>query len=77
MGICWQCDRSPKIPKNITDKLTKAFELAVNDKEYQKTLLARFAKPFYLPPEKVVTHLDGQRKLARDIMDKAGILKEK
>jgi tripartite-type tricarboxylate transporter receptor subunit TctC len=67
----------PNMPKDITDKLTKAFEAAANDPEFQKFLLERFATPFYLPPEKVVSHLDGQRKVAQNIMGKAGILKEK
>jgi len=67
----------PKMPKDITDKLTKALETAANDPGYQKFLLERSSTPFYLPPEKIVLHLDGQRKVARNIMEKAGILKEK
>jgi tripartite-type tricarboxylate transporter receptor subunit TctC len=67
----------PKMPKDVTDKLTKAFEVAANDPEYHKYLLERFTMPFYLPPDKIVNYLDGRRKVVREIMDKAGILKEK
>jgi tripartite-type tricarboxylate transporter receptor subunit TctC len=67
----------PKIPKDIADKLAKAFEVAATDPEYQKFLLEQFVSPLYLPPEKIVSHLDEKRKLARGIMEKAGVLKEK
>jgi tripartite-type tricarboxylate transporter receptor subunit TctC len=79
--ISWESNGNvigpPKMPKDITDKLAKAFQMAANDPGYQKFLLERSSTPLYLPPEKIVSHLDGQRKVARNIMDKAGILKEK
>lgn len=67
----------PKIPKDITDKLTKAFEIAANDAGYQKFLLERFANPLYTSPDEITPYLDVKRKIVREIMGKAGILKEK
>ena len=67
----------PKMPKDVTDKLAKAFEMAANDPKYHKFLLERFAAPFHLPPDKMMNYFDEQSKIVRDIMDKAGILKEK
>ena len=67
----------PKMPKDVTDKLTKTFEMAAHNPNYHKFLLDRFSTPFYLPPSKMIDYFDGQSKTARDIMYKAGILKEK
>jgi len=67
----------PKIPRDIADKLAKAFKAAATDPDYQKFLVEQFVSPLYLPPEKIVSDLDEKRKLARGIMDKAGVLKEK
>jgi tripartite-type tricarboxylate transporter receptor subunit TctC len=67
----------PKMPKDITEKLVKAFEVAAHDPEYQKFVTERNAFPFYLSPDKAVQFFDEQRKVVRAIMDKAGILKEK
>ncbi len=67
----------PKMPKDVTDKLAKAFEMAANDSEYRKFLSERFALPFYISPDKISSYLDARRKTVREILDKAGILKEK
>jgi len=67
----------PKMPKDITDKLVKAFEVAAKDPEYLKFLAQYYAAPFYLPPDKAVSWFDGQRKTMREVMGKAGVLKEK
>ena len=67
----------PRMPKEIIEKLVKAFAIAANDPEYQKFILERFTRPLYLPPEKIIPYLDGQRQVLRGIMDKAGILKER
>lgn len=67
----------PKVPKPIANKLSKAFEVAATDPEYQKFCLDQFVSPLYLPPEKVVSYLDERRKVARGVMEKVGILKEK
>jgi tripartite-type tricarboxylate transporter receptor subunit TctC len=67
----------PKMPKDVTDKLVKAFEVAANDPEYERLIFERFTMPFYLPPDRIIPYCNGQRKVARDVMEKAGILKEK
>jgi tripartite-type tricarboxylate transporter receptor subunit TctC len=67
----------PKMPKDITDKLVKAFEIAANDPEVKKFLTERSIVPFYLPPNQTIDYFTQQRVLFRKIMDKAGILKEK
>jgi tripartite-type tricarboxylate transporter receptor subunit TctC len=66
----------PKVPKEELEKLTKAFASAANDPEYQKFLKERFSNPFYLPPDKITPYLDEKRKVVREIMSKAGLLKE-
>ena len=66
-----------KMPKDITDKLTKAFEIAATDPEYQKFVRERFITPFYLRPDKLGPYLDEQKEIVRSIMEKAGILKTK
>lgn len=67
----------PKLPKDIMDILTKAFEKAANDSEFVKFVIERNANHTYLPPDKVVPFLDERREVVRRIMDKAGVLKEK
>ncbi len=67
----------PNMPKDVTNKLTEVFEMAANNPKYHEFLRSRLAMPVYLPPDKTVDLLDRQSKMARDIMQKAGILKEK
>jgi tripartite-type tricarboxylate transporter receptor subunit TctC len=67
----------PKMPKEIVDKLAKAFEIAANDPEYRQFLQEQYVTPLYVPPEKIVPYMDVRRNVAREIMSKAGILKEK
>lgn len=67
----------PKLPKEIIDKLDKAFEVAVNDPEYQKYANENNYTPIYLPPDKAFRYLDEQRNVFRSVMGEAGILKEK
>ena len=67
----------PKMPREITEKLIQAFAAAANDPDYQKYISERFTAPFYLPPERIAPFCDEQRAVVRNIMDKAGILKEK
>lgn len=66
----------PKMPKDVTDKLVKAFEMAANNPSYHKFLFERFSTPLYLPPGKMIDYFDAQNKVMRDIISKAGILKE-
>ncbi len=67
----------PKMPKDIADKLTKAFEGAANDPEYKRFVIEHNGTPLYLPPEKLFESLAQEEKVYRMIMEKAGILKEK
>jgi tripartite-type tricarboxylate transporter receptor subunit TctC len=67
----------PRVPKDIMDKLAKVFETATNDPDYKKFLADRYVTPFYVSPEKMGSYLDGRRRVARQTMEKAGILKEK
>lgn len=66
----------PKMPKDVTDRLINAFEVAANDPGYHKFLRDRFVDPFYLPTNRAIDYLDGKSKIMRDVMQKAGILKE-
>ncbi len=67
----------PGMPKEVVDKLVKAFEVASNEPEFSKFLISRGAFPFYLPPDKAVAFFDEQRKVVQGVMDRAGILKSK
>ena len=67
----------PKLPKEIGDKLVKAFEVAVKDPEYEKFITQRNSFHFYLPPDQIMKYCDERQKAVRVIMRKAGLLKEK
>lgn len=66
----------PKTPREELEKLTRAFESAAKDPEYMKFLKDRFSNPFYLPPDKITPYLDAKRTVVREIMGKAGLLKQ-
>ena len=65
-----------KLPAAIAEKLAKAIETVAIEPGYQKLVITANAIPVYLPPQKAVQNLDEQRKVFREVMDKAGILKE-
>ncbi len=67
----------PKMPKDITEKLTKALEIASNDPEYQKFLIQRYDTPYYMGPEQLFNFYEDQRKVYRTFFAEAGLLKEK
>jgi len=67
----------PKIPKDITEKLVKTFEIAAQEPDYQKFVLSRSDLPFYMGPERFFNFSEEQRKMYRPIFEKAGLLKEK
>jgi len=67
----------PKLPKDISEKLAKAFEVAAKDPEYIQFIESRGAYRFYLSPDQIIPYCDDLRKSVRNVMDKAGILKEK
>ena len=65
------------LPKDITEKLVKAFEEAANEPDYLKVVAGLYALPFYLAPQKALNFLNEQRVIIRGIMEKSGTLKEK
>jgi tripartite-type tricarboxylate transporter receptor subunit TctC len=67
----------PKMPKDIVDKLAKAFEIAVTEKEYQQFLSSRFVTPVFIPPDKFFSLCEETRNVYRGVFAKAGLLKEK
>jgi len=66
-----------KMPKDITEKLAHAFEVAANEPGFRKFVTDQNCMPFYLSPDQFFRFLGEQRTVCRSIMEKAGILKEK
>jgi tripartite-type tricarboxylate transporter receptor subunit TctC len=66
----------PKMPKEIVAVLASAIEKAVKDPEYIKFASERNTRWAYVPPDKIVADFDKRRDAVREIMKKAGILKE-
>ena len=66
----------PKMPKEIATILVNAIEKAVKEPEYMKYVAERNARWEWIPPEQVVASYDKRRDTVREIMRKAGILKE-
>jgi tripartite-type tricarboxylate transporter receptor subunit TctC len=66
-----------KMPKDATDKLVKALEVAANDSGVKKFYVEKSIVPFYLPTGQAIDYMNAQRESYRKVMDKAGILKEK
>ena len=66
----------PKLPQEIVTILVNAIEKAVKEPEYVKFLSERNTRPEWIPPDKVVPLFDKRRDAVREIMSKAGILKE-
>lgn len=66
----------PRMPKAIVAALVDALEKAVKDPEYVKFAVERNTRWEYVPPGNVVPMLDKRRAAVRQIMSKAGILKD-
>ncbi len=66
----------PKMPKEIVSILVNAIEKAAKEPEYIKYVSDRNARSEYIPPREVVPAFDKRRDAVREIMKKAGILKE-
>ena len=66
----------PKMPKEIVAILVSAVEKAAKDPEFVKFAVERNTRWEYIPPEKIVPAFDKRRVVVREIMSKAGILKE-
>jgi len=56
--------------------LIKPIEKAVKDPEYVRFCGEQNSRWEYIPPDKVVAEFDKRRDVVREIMRKAGILKE-
>jgi tripartite-type tricarboxylate transporter receptor subunit TctC len=67
----------PKLPKEINEQLLRAFEKAANDAEFKAWVTQNNGIPSYMTPEKTVKWMNDQVAVYREIMGKAGILKEK
>jgi tripartite-type tricarboxylate transporter receptor subunit TctC len=66
----------PKLPKEITQILADAVEKAAKDPEFVKFANERNTRWEYIAPADVNPMFDKRRVVVRDIMGKAGILKE-
>jgi tripartite-type tricarboxylate transporter receptor subunit TctC len=66
----------PNLPKDVTTTLVAAIEKAANDPEFIKFVNDRDARWEYLAPEKIIPSFDKRRTVVREIMQKAGLLKE-
>ncbi len=66
----------PKMSKDLVDILVKSIKQAVDDPGYKKFCAERNARWEYIPPENMVSIFDKRRTVVREIMLKAGILKE-
>jgi len=66
----------PKMAKDVVDVLVKAIKEAVHEPDYVKYCTERNARWEYIAPEKMVPLFDKRRLVVREIMSKAGILKE-
>jgi putative tricarboxylic transport membrane protein len=66
----------PRMPKDIVEILVKAIKQAVHEPDYVKFCSERNARWVYTPPEQMVSVFDKRRAVVREIMSKAGILKE-
>jgi tripartite-type tricarboxylate transporter receptor subunit TctC len=67
----------PKMPKEISEKLLSVFQIAANDPEFKAFVIQNNGIPSYMLPEQTTKWFDDQRTIFREIMGKAGILKEK
>ena len=66
----------PKLPKEIVQVLAEAIEKAAKDPEFVKFALERNTRWEYIAPADVNPMFDKRRTTVRDVMAKAGILKE-
>ena len=66
----------PKLPKEIVAVMVAAIEKAAREPEFIKFVNDRNARWEYIAPEKINPMFDKRRDAVREIMRKAGILKE-
>ena len=66
----------PGLPKEVVERLSKAIEQAAREPDFVKFVEERDARWEYIAPEKVVPALSARREVVKEIMAKAGLLKE-
>ena len=66
----------PKLPKEIVTLLVNTFEKVIKEPEFVKHANGLNARWEWIPPDKMVPAFDKRRDTVREIMKKAGILKE-
>lgn len=66
----------PKVPKDIVDIWVKALKTAVSEPAYVKFCTERNARWEYMTPEQITAAFDKRKVVVREIMSKAGLLKE-
>ncbi|HEY5504237.1 MAG TPA: hypothetical protein VIK28_03695, partial [Sedimentisphaerales bacterium] len=66
----------PKTPKAIVDIWVAAMKTAVTDPAYIKFCTERNTRWEYMTPEQITATYDKRKVIVREIMAKAGILKE-
>lgn len=66
----------PKLPKEVVSVMVAAIEKAAREPEFIKFVNDRNARWEYVAPEKIAPLFDKRRDAVREIMRKAGILKE-
>ena len=66
----------PKVPQDIVDIWVKALKTAVTDPAYVKFCTERNARWEYMTPEQITAAFDKRKVVVREILSKAGLLKE-
>jgi tripartite-type tricarboxylate transporter receptor subunit TctC len=66
----------PKLPQDIVNVLVSNIEKAVKEPDFIKFAIERNNRWEWIPPDKMVAAFDKRRDAVREIMRKAGILKE-
>ncbi len=66
----------PGMPKDVIEKISKAIEQAARDPDFIKFVEERDARWEYIAPDKVIPALSLRREVVKEIMAKAGLLKE-
>jgi tripartite-type tricarboxylate transporter receptor subunit TctC len=64
------------LPKEVIEKISKAIEQAAKDPEFIKFVQERDALWEYIAPENVIPKLNARQVTVKEIMAKAGLLKE-
>lgn len=66
----------PNLPKDIANRIAAAIEQAAKEADFIKFSQDRDARPEYIAPDKIISTFDKRREVVKEIMSKAGLLKE-